>query len=78
MPGNVRKLARASFNIRFILFRVAGWISSKFLSSSASLFAYRSKDRGVRDGIEGIRKAGEKRNRAANFLSKDYFPRAGN
>lgn len=49
MPGNARKLARASFNIRFILFRVAGWISSEFLSSSSSLFAYRSKDRGVRD-----------------------------
>lgn len=37
-----------------------------------------TKDRGVRDGMEGIGEAGEEQNRAANFLSKDYFPRAGN
>lgn len=35
MPGNARKLALASFNIRFILFRAAGRISS---SASSSLF----------------------------------------
>lgn len=54
MPGNARKLALASFNIRFILFRAAGRISSS-ASSSLSLsrqdLSSRSgtKDREARD-----------------------------
>lgn len=77
MPGNVRKLARASFNIRFILFHVVG--SAANFSLRRGLFSRTVHKRSrCKRGMEGIREAGEERNRAANFLSKDYFPRAGN
>lgn len=49
MSGNARKLALASFNIRFILFRAAGRISSsEFLSRRDLLSCTGTKDYGVR------------------------------
>lgn len=81
MLGNARKLALASFNIRFILFHRPWPVGSavrrrgsEFLSSSGSLLAYRF----TKDLARCKRRDGRDEGTAANFLSRDYFPRAGN
>lgn len=64
--------SRPSFNIRFILFRVAGRISD---SESCVSRQDRSTNKRGRE-VNGMKP--EERDRAANFLSKDYVPYAGN
>lgn len=64
-----------SFNIRFILFRVAGRISgSESCVSRQDRFSCTVQQKIA--GVGGMKP--EERDRAANFLSTDYIPYAGN
>lgn len=67
--------SRPSFNIRFILFRVAGRISDgESRVSCRDRFSCAAQQKIAR--VDGMKP--EERDRAANFLSKDYVLRAGN
>ena len=67
--------SRPSFNIRFILFRVAGRISgSKSRVSHRDRFSCAAQQKIA--GMDGMKP--EEHDWAANFLSKDYVLRAGN